>query len=87
MSTEPELRAAIAPHLDGGTMQHAGVVVAAHPANMFIDDLGIPRACRATRRPRRSTERIGRASTRKRTPERLTYIVGPVVIFDEIVWS
>jgi hypothetical protein len=45
-----ELSAAVSPHLDGDTMMHVDVLLAGHPADMFVDDLGIPRTCRATRR-------------------------------------
>jgi hypothetical protein len=87
VQTLKELCAELSPHLDWDTMMHVDMLLGGHPADMFVDDLGIPKdlphnekatvICRANRMRKHP----------KDNPENLPHIAGPVVFFEEIVWS
>ena len=85
--TLKELHDTVEPHLGGNGMEHVLVLLAGRPADMFVDEIGVlkglPRNEKATL--------IYRANWMARhpadNPETLPEIAGPVVIFDEIVWT
>ena len=86
--TLKEIRAAVMPHLDESeNLEHVSVLHDGKRADMFVDERGIQ-----YRRQRNDTAtRIYRHNWMTRhpecDPEKLPIIVGPAVLFDEIVWT
>lgn len=86
----PQVRALILPVLvasrPGAHLEHVTVLWNGKHADMFVDDEslvhGLPRNEEATA--------IYRAAALKRSPaldpERLSYIAGPAILFDNLVW-
>lgn len=82
-----ELRALIQPLLDGGRLEHVAVLWNGKRADMFVDEFGLlkglPRNDAATQVYRNNSL----TQDPSQRPEGLSHIVGPAVLFDDIVWT
>ena len=83
--TVAEIKAALRPHLEGGTPEHVIVLLDGRPADMFVDEMatakGLPRNEEATK--------VYRANWLKRhrqDPETMPFIAGPAVLFEDLIW-
>jgi hypothetical protein len=85
--TLDQIYAAVLPHLNGADSEHVSVLHRGRRADMFVNGNG-----RAFRLPRNdNATAVYRCNwlTRYPTadPEAMPYIVGPAVLFDQIVWT